>query len=91
MTKPIRWSLHAIDALVDRGIERSEAERAVAWPEFVVPDVPPREICMRRYFAARLGQQMLLRVVVEVAAHERVVVTVYKISQVRKYLKGLVP
>ena len=91
MTKPIRWSLHALDALVDRGIERSEAERAVTDPEFVVPDVPPREICMRRYFDARLGQLMLLRVVVEDAAHERVVVTVYKTSQVRKYLKGLVP
>ena len=91
MTKPVRWSPHALDALVDREIDRSEAERAVAVPEFVVPDVPRREICMRRFFDARLGQQMLLRVVVEDAGHERVVVTAYKTSQLRKNLKGLVP
>lgn len=34
---------------------------------------------------------MLLRVVIEETSTERVVVTVYKTSQLRKYLKGLVP
>ncbi len=91
MSKPVRWSQHALDALVDRDIDRAEVDRALAAPEFIVPDVPPREVLMRRYFDVGLGQQMLLRVVVEDAVNERVVVTIYKTSQLRKYLRGIVP
>ena len=88
--KPLRWSQHALDALTDRDIDRAEAERTVTDPEFVVPDPPNREVRMRRYLDPLLQQEMLLRIVVEDTPTELVVVTAYKTSQLRKYLRGLV-
>ncbi len=58
-------------------------------PEFVVPAQVPRFILMRRYFDRVLQQEMLLRMVMEESATERIVITVYKTSQIAKYLKGL--
>ena len=46
---------------------------------------------MRRYFDQVLQQQMLLRVVVEDTADETVVITVYKTSQINRYLRGVTP
>jgi hypothetical protein len=89
--KPIRWTPHALAAPADRGIDRVEAERTVAAPEHVVPAGASRHVYMRRYFDGLLGQEMLLRVVVEETTAERSVVTIYKTSKLRKYLKGLVP
>jgi hypothetical protein len=51
----------------------------------------PRLVLMRRYFDQILQQEMLLRMVVEETATERVVITVYKTSQIAKYLKGQRP
>jgi hypothetical protein len=75
--KPIRWTPHALAALADRGIDRVEAERTVAAPEHVVPAGVSRQVYMRRYFDVLLGQEMLLRVVVEEMSAERSVVTIY--------------
>jgi hypothetical protein len=87
--KPVRWSPHAIDNLVEREIDRGAAEKTLANPEFVVPGQLPRLVLMRRYFDQVLQQEMLLRMVVEETDTERVVITVYKTSQFVKYLKGL--
>jgi hypothetical protein len=46
---------------------------------------------MRRYFDRLLQQQMLLRIVVEDTASERLAVTLYKTAQLSKYLKGRAP
>ena len=46
---------------------------------------------MRRYFDVHLGREMLLRVVVEETPEERAVITLYKTSQVAKYLKRTLP
>ena len=89
--KPVRWSPHAIDNLADREIDREAAEKTLANPEFVVPGQLPRLVLMRRYFDPVLQQEMLLRMVVEDASIERIVITVYKTSQIAKYLKGLGP
>ena len=43
---------------------------------------------MRRYFAGLLHQDMLIRIVVEDGADDTAVVTIYKTSQIDKYLKG---
>ena len=48
-------------------------------------------VLMGRYDDLMLHQEMLLRIVVEDAADEMVVVTGYKTSQVQRYLKGLLP
>jgi hypothetical protein len=84
--KPLRWTSHALQALVDRSIDRTEVERAIATLELSVVDPPRRAVLMRRYFDKRLGHQMLLRVVVEEAPDERVVITAYKTSRIAKYL-----
>jgi ribosomal protein S17 len=44
---------------------------------------------MRRYFDQTLQQPMLLRVVVEDAVDETVVITVYRTSQINRYLRGV--
>ncbi len=77
--------------LADREIDRLEVERTLANPEFVVPDDPARQIFMRRYFDGVLQQEMLLRVIVEDAADEMVIVTIYKTSQFERYLRGSIP
>jgi hypothetical protein len=63
--KPLRWTSHALVALTDRDIDRSEVEHTIAAPELSALDPPRRVMLMRRYFDGRLGRQMLLRVVVE--------------------------
>jgi hypothetical protein len=89
--KPSRWTWHALDNLADREIPRPEAEKTLADPEFNVPDQAPRRVLMRRYFDEILNQETLLRLVIEDTPVERVVVTVYKTSQIDKYLRGQKP
>ena len=89
--KSVRWSPHAIDNLADREIHREAAEKTLANPEFVVSGQLPRLVLMRRNFDPVLQQEMLLRIVVEDTSTERIVITIYKTSQIVKYLKGLVP
>ncbi len=84
-------SKHALRNLGDREIDRAVDESVLADPEHVTDDPPGRRVLMRRYHDAMLGQAMLLRVVVEDAAEEMVVVTVYKTSQIQRYLKGWLP
>ena len=89
--KPLRWTSHALAALVDRDIDRAEVEQTTAAPELAVIDAPRRAVLMRRYFDVRLERQMLLRAVVEETPDERVVVTVYKTSQIAKSLNRTLP
>jgi hypothetical protein len=89
--KPIRWSRHAVKNLTDREIDRTEADKTLAEAELVTPGQPPRQVFMRRYFDRLLQQEMLLRIVVEETASERIVVTLYKTAQLSKYLKGRTP
>ncbi len=89
--KPIRWSRHALKNLTDREIDRTEADKTLTEPEVVTHGQLPRQVFMRRYFDRLLQQEMLLRIVVEDTASERIVVTVYKTAQLSKYLKGRTP
>lgn len=89
--KPLCWTSHALQALADRNIDRAEAEQTITTPELAVIDPPRRAVLMRQYLDDHLKRQMLLRVVVEETPDERVVVTVYKTSQIRKYLQRTLP
>jgi hypothetical protein len=89
--KLLRWTSHALEALVDRDIDQAEVEQTIAAPEFSVIDPPRRAVLMRRYFDVPLRREMLLRVVVEESPNERVIVTVYKTSQIAKDLKRTLP
>ena len=83
--KPVRWTQHALDDLAARDISREEAERTLAAPDRIAEGRPPRVICQRRYHDALLGEQMLLRVVIEETELERVIITLYKTSKFTKY------
>ncbi|MCX5889858.1 MAG: hypothetical protein NTY36_10445 [Deltaproteobacteria bacterium] len=76
-----------MDNLVDREINRQEAEKTLANPEFILPNQPQRSLLMRRYFDLVLQQEMLLIIVLEDTSMERVVVTLFKTSQFNRYLK----
>ena len=89
--KAVRWAPHALKNLADREIDHGEADRTLVAPEFVVPGQPGRKVYMRRYFDRTLQREMLLRVIVEETTDEIVVVTIYKTSQIDKYVKGLEP
>jgi hypothetical protein len=84
--KRVRWSRHALDALLDRKIDRREADRTLTNPELVALADPPRVAYMRRYHDEALGQEMLIRLVVEETSTERVVITASKTSRIPKYL-----
>ena len=83
--KAIRWTQHAVQELARREVSREEAEQTQAAPDRFVPGKPPRVIYQRRYQDALLGEEMLLRLVVEETEMELVVVTLYKTSKIRKY------
>jgi len=87
--KPLRIPPHTAKNFQDRDISRDEVELALAHPELVVPGYDSRQIYMRRYQDKTLGQEMLLRVIVEETENDRVVVSVYKTSRIERYLKGL--
>ena len=89
--KPLRWTSHALAALVDRDIDRTEVEQTIMSPAHSVVDPSRRAVLMRWYLDVPLGRQMLLRVVVEETPEERVVVTVNKTSQIAKYLNRTLP
>jgi hypothetical protein len=86
--KPIRWSPHALKNLEDRAIDRLEAEKTLELPHRSIPARPPREMLVRRYSDAALQQEMALCIVVGETDTERIVVTLFKTSQIKKYLEG---
>lgn len=89
--KPFQWSAHALASLAAREIPRTEADQTLADPELMETVSQARTIYMRRYHDARLGQQMLLRAVVEETHEHLFVVTVYITSKIGKYMKGASP
>jgi hypothetical protein len=52
--KLARWSPYALKNLVDRKIEREQADRTLAAPELIVLGQAGRQVFMRRYFDANL-------------------------------------
>jgi hypothetical protein len=71
--------------LSKRELELAEAEQTLMNPDEVLLAVPPRKVYQRVYFDKELGQDMLLRLVVEEMEQEQVVVTVYRTSRLDKY------
>ena len=89
--RAIRWTTHALRNLADREIPRDEAERTLALPELIAPGQPGRRVLMRRYLDSVLRQHMLLRIIIEETQEEVIVVTLYKTSQIDRYLRGPTP
>lgn len=85
----VRWSSHAEEAIIARAIDRAEVDITLASYEFRVPDaLPPKEVLMRRYMDREIGRVALMRVVIEESPLEIVILTVYKTTQMARYLRG---
>jgi hypothetical protein len=89
--KPIRVLAHAIDNMRDRAVIADAIEAAIRQPEEVEWGQGARRVFMRRYHDPVLQAEMLLRVVTEETPDEIIVVTLYKTSQIRRYLKDMEP
>ena len=87
MQKPIVWTKHAEQNLSEREIDRAVAEHTIREPEQITPNTPGRQIYMRRYHDNLLEKEMLLRVVLTETNAAIRVITLYKTSQIGRYLK----
>jgi hypothetical protein len=87
--KPIRITGYCEGRIAARKLNRELVEKVIRSPEQIVPDEddPNREIYQSR-FRDDSGRQKLLRVVVEENEGEIVAVTVYPVSQFKRYWKG---
>ena len=85
----IRWLDHARENLRDREVRESEVLETIDTPDFRTDGRDGRIIYMRYYPDEILGQQMLLRVIVEEHSDEILVVTIYKTSRDERYTKEL--
>ena len=85
----IKWTSHAEENLIEREVKREIAEMTIDSPELVVRDKTHlnRQVYMRQYFDDLLQAEMLCRVVIEESIEVKVVITVYKTSQIKRYLK----
>lgn len=87
--KPIRITDYCVGRIVARKLERKLVEEVIRSPEQIVPDAddPNRQIHQSR-FRDEKGLEKLLRIVVEENKTEIVAVTVYPVSQFKRYWKG---
>jgi Domain of unknown function (DUF4258) len=84
--KPIRFSPHALKNLAVRQIERALAESAIRNPDLRVPSRLPREVVTLAYYDTVLSAKAVLRVVIEESDDEIAVITLYKSTNLKKYL-----
>ena len=86
--KPIRITTYCEGRIAARKLDRALVEQTIRSPEQIVPDEddPNREIYQSR-FHDDSGAEKLLRIVVEENEDEIVAVTVYPVSQFKRYWK----
>lgn len=82
----IQLTHHAETKIAMRGLDREEVIRVAREPEQIVypPDLPP----LAQSRIREKGKLYLLRVAFRDQDDTRVVITVYKTSQVRRYWQG---
>ena len=86
--KAIRITNYCEGRIAARKLDREFVEQVIRSPGQIVPDAddPKRQIYQSRFRDGE-GQEKLLRVVVEETEAEIVAVTVYPVSQVKRYWK----
>lgn len=87
--KPIRITHYCDGRIIARKLNRNLVEKVIRSPEQIVPDAddPKRQIHQSR-FRDDKGVEKLLRIVVEENKAEIIAVTVYPVSQFKRYWKG---
>lgn len=88
MTRPIRFTAHALVAMARRGLAQDIVRGVVTGPGVVLPD-GQREIRRSLLPFPPDGRHYLVRVVVEVTDLEIIVITAYRTSRFEKY--GVAP
>jgi len=84
--KPIRFSPHALENLSIREIGKDLVEQAIRNPHRRVPSRLPREVVTLAYYDTVLSVNAVLRVVLEENDDEIAVITLYKSTNLKKYL-----
>ncbi len=85
--KKIIWLEYALKNLKDRNVPLTEAVETLNSPDSVVESYQERKVLMRVFDDTALGQPMLIRVVIEEELDYITVVTVFKTSNAKMYLK----
>jgi len=85
--KKIIWLEYALKNLKDRDVPLTEAVETLNSPDSVVESYQERKVLMRVFDDTALGQPMLIRVVIEEELDYITVVTVFKTSNAKMYLK----
>ena len=87
--KPIRITGYCEGRIIARKLERDLVEKTIRSPEQVVPDEnDPNRLIHQSRFRDGKGDEKLLRIVVEENEAEIIAVTVYPVSQFKRYWKG---
>jgi hypothetical protein len=84
MTAAFRYSGHAREELLRRGIPRKIADEVLRQPEQIVLERAPRKAYQSRVDFGN-GKVLLVRLIVDETADPAVVVTAYRTSKVSKY------
>lgn len=79
-----RFTRHALDEMVRRGISQALVESVLDHPQQIVPQLPGR-VAYQSQIDFGGGRMYLVRVIVEDVVDPAVVVTVYRTSKITKY------
>lgn len=82
----LEFSSHAIIELAQREIDKSDVELAVSEPDKIVEARLGRKVYQKIVQDKILMKPMLYRVVVEEVENTYSVITVYKTSNIKKYM-----
>ncbi|MBM2815440.1 MAG: hypothetical protein HW421_2202 [Ignavibacteria bacterium] len=88
MIKKIKLTEHASKNILEREISIEVMYDTINNPDSKLIQEDNRFIYMKLYFDEVLIEDMLLRVVLEEEINEITVVTIYKTSKIKKYIKG---
>lgn len=77
---------HALDRMLERGIEKDKIDLAVINPDQIVLE-EGRFVAHKKYFDKVLKKEYLYRIFFERYENKIIVVSVYKTSKINKYWK----
>ena len=81
------YHLHAEKQMGERNISKAEVERVMADPdEILSADVPARKIAQK--IVSRSAKKFLYRVIYREEKGNKLIITVYRTTKIRKYLRG---
>ena len=80
----ITYLKHAVDRILERGIEKEKIDNAILNPDQIVIE-EGRLVAHKKYFDKIKNKEYLYRIFFEKSEGEIKVITVYKTSKIHKY------